>query len=343
NHTAVPLKWTKITPAGGYPGIRDAIRGAYDKVNNKILVMAGMICPNSDATDPTKCGSAGPQINTRTITVYDPHLGIWCTDDLTQPWPANQGGPPTNAFNCPAAFSAVHGTPPPSSNTSNQARYRWPAFDFDGRSGSYGYGKGIFWDTDFFYFYDAATNTWSRETPTGGDCNHNIVNCPNRNANTAQAHSSMAYDAMHDTLYYVETGGTGRSFWQVPVGALGTSDLDITPPAVTITAPQDRDIVSGTITVSADASDPDDPVAGVQFKLDGVNLGAEDTTLPYQVTWDTTAVTDGSHALTATARDSHGNVGTSSVVQITVQNAPTSENSINGTGAIQGGGSISAR
>ena len=34
-------------------------------------------------------------------------------------------------------------------------------------------------------------------------------------------------------------------------------------------------------------------VAGVQFLLDGTPLGAEDTTAPYAVTWDTTTATNG--------------------------------------------------
>ena len=45
--------------------------------------------------------------------------------------------------------------------------------------------------------------------------------------------------------------------------------------------------MGGTVNVTANASD-DTAVTGVQFKLDGANLGAEDTTSPYSVTWDTT-------------------------------------------------------
>ena len=30
-------------------------------------------------------------------------------------------------------------------------------------------------------------------------------------------------------------------------------------------------------------------VAGVQFRVDGVNVGAEDTVSPYGVTWDSTS------------------------------------------------------
>ena len=39
--------------------------------------------------------------------------------------------------------------------------------------------------------------------------------------------------------------------------------------------------------MSATASD-NVGVAGVQFKLDGANLGAEDTTAPYACRWNTT-------------------------------------------------------
>src|SRR2546427_5810795 len=52
---------------------------------------------------------------------------------------------------------------------------------------------------------------------------------------------------------------------------------DVTPPTVSISAPANGVTVSGTaVTVSASASD-NVGVAGVQFKLNGVNLGAEDT------------------------------------------------------------------
>ena len=51
-------------------------------------------------------------------------------------------------------------------------------------------------------------------------------------------------------------------------------------------------------------------VAGVQFLLDGTPLGAEDTTAPYAVTWDTTTATNGPHTLTCPARDAAGNTAT---------------------------------
>ena len=97
-----------------------------------------------------------------------------------------------------------------------------------------------------------------------------------------------------------------------------TPAADTTAPTVALTSPP-ASTVSGTVAVSATASD-NVGVAGVQFLLDGANLGAEDTASPYSVSWDTTAVANGSHVLLARARDAAGNVTTSSSVTVTVSN-----------------------
>ncbi|TMJ07624.1 MAG: hypothetical protein E6G99_06185 [Bacillati bacterium ANGP1] len=96
---------------------------------------------------------------------------------------------------------------------------------------------------------------------------------------------------------------------------------DKTPPTVAITSPTAGAIVAGTITVSADASD-NVGVVGVQFKLDGNDLGMEDTTNWFSVSWDTTKTTDGQHTLTAVARDAAGNKGVSAPVTVRVDNTP---------------------
>src|SRR5437870_2091237 len=74
------------------------------------------------------------------------------------------------------------------------------------------------------------------------------------------------------------------------------------------------------MTVSASASD-NVGVVGVQFKLDGANLGAEVTAAPYALSWNTATASNGAHALTAIARDAAGNTATSTAVTITVDNA----------------------
>jgi hypothetical protein len=97
--------------------------------------------------------------------------------------------------------------------------------------------------------------------------------------------------------------------------------VDNTAPTIALTAPQNGATVNGTVTVTATASDSGG-VAGVQFKLDGANLGAEDTSAPYSTSWNTSGASGGSHTLTAVARDAAGNVTTSGSVAVTVDNAP---------------------
>ena len=96
--------------------------------------------------------------------------------------------------------------------------------------------------------------------------------------------------------------------------------VDTTPPSVSITAPASGATVSGVaVTVAVNASD-DTAVSGVQIKLDGANLGAEDTSAPYAVTWNSTSAGNGPHTLTAVARDGSGNTTTSAPVNVTVSN-----------------------
>jgi hypothetical protein len=97
---------------------------------------------------------------------------------------------------------------------------------------------------------------------------------------------------------------------------------DTTLPSVSLTAPAAGATVSGSVSVTANASD-NVGVAGVQFRLDGANLGAEDTTAPYAVSWNTAAAANGAHTLTAVARDAAGNTRTSSGAAVTVSNTVT--------------------
>ncbi len=104
----------------------------------------------------------------------------------------------------------------------------------------------------------------------------------------------------------------------VPYTEVSSDNL---PPGASVTAPAAGSVVSRTVTVSANASD-NVGVAGVQFLLDGASLGAEDTTAPYSIQWDTTTASNGVHTLQARARDTAGNLGTSSSsVTVTVSNS----------------------
>ena len=92
-------------------------------------------------------------------------------------------------------------------------------------------------------------------------------------------------------------------------------------PTVAIITPASGSTVSGIVNVTATAA-ANGGVAGVQFQLDGANLGAEDSTDPYAATVDTTSTSDGTHTLTAIARDAAGNLTTSAPVTVMVANTP---------------------
>ena len=89
--------------------------------------------------------------------------------------------------------------------------------------------------------------------------------------------------------------------------------------------------MSDIVTITADAND-DIGVAGVQFLVDGVNVGTEDTNPPYGFPWDTRTVTNGAHTITARARDTSGNIATSAAVAVNVANTNFFQNEILATG-----------
>ena len=92
---------------------------------------------------------------------------------------------------------------------------------------------------------------------------------------------------------------------------------DHTPPVISITSPANGASVGGIVILSAAASD-NVGVVGVQFQLDGSNLGQPDTTAPFTLSWDTSTATVGNHTLIAQAWDAAGNIATSAAVAITV-------------------------
>ncbi|MBP6962250.1 hypothetical protein KBB49_01805 [Candidatus Saccharibacteria bacterium] len=94
-----------------------------------------------------------------------------------------------------------------------------------------------------------------------------------------------------------------------------------TAPVVTITSPLDGSDVNGSNqSISASVND-DFGILGVQFMVDGVNLGAEDTTAPYSTPWNTYATPNGSHTVSAKARNIVG-LNTTSNANVTVTNGP---------------------
>ncbi|HUS26047.1 MAG TPA: Ig-like domain-containing protein [Nevskiaceae bacterium] len=157
--------------------------------------------------------------------------------------------------------------------------------------------------------------------------------------------TTAPYSASIDTKTLTNGSHTFSAVARNAANTTATSTVTVTvnnptPPTVSITAPANGSTVSGTLDVTANASDAVS-VAGVQFKLDGANLGAEDTTAPYSTSWNTTTATNGSHTLSAVARNGSG-LTTLTSVTVTVNNVvtppssnlianPSVETSANGT------------
>jgi hypothetical protein len=131
--------------------------------------------------------------------------------------------------------------------------------------------------------------------------------------------------------YFIWTGNAGTNrldafIVRVPAALLDTGGGgsgggeggDATPPAVAVIEPAGGTTLTGAVTVSATASD-NVGVAGVQFQLDGVNIGPEITAAPFTTLWNAGGTASGSYALTAVARDAAGNTTTSTAVAVTLQ------------------------
>ncbi len=94
------------------------------------------------------------------------------------------------------------------------------------------------------------------------------------------------------------------------------------PPTITLVAPTSgAATVNRTVSLSANAT----AAAGitrVEFLVDGTVVGTA-TTAPYALAWDTSAVSNGAHTLTARVTDAANTVVTSSPASVTVNNNPT--------------------
>jgi len=111
---------------------------------------------------------------------------------------------------------------------------------------------------------------------------------------------------------------TGNSAQSTDV-SVTVNNADSTMPTVAISSPSTSATVSGTVAVTANASD-NIGVSRVEFYVNNV-LQATDTTSSYSFSWSTTTVTNGSYTLSARAYDAAGNVGQSTNVSVTVNNA----------------------
>jgi chitodextrinase len=106
----------------------------------------------------------------------------------------------------------------------------------------------------------------------------------------------------------------------VPVGTGNNCQSgDSTAPTVSLQTPTANQAVTGTLNMTATAADASG-ISQVKFMVDGQLVGTS-TTAPYAYAWNSAAVANGAHTVTAQATDTAGNTATSAAVSITVTNA----------------------
>lgn len=110
--------------------------------------------------------------------------------------------------------------------------------------------------------------------------------------------------------------------------------VDATNPTVSISSPAEGSTLAGIAAISVAASD-DTGVSAVELYLDGALIGT-DAVAPYEFAWNTTAVSDGSYALSAKAYDNYGHAGTSATVSVNVQNSDSTAPTVSITSPTNG-------
>ena len=179
-------------------------------------------------------------------------------------------------------------------------------------------------DVDFFALtlLPGQTIAIAMTGPTGPDWDLKLVNSagtqlaisqgPTTTENLSYKNTGTTSMTVYPNVYVYS--GTSATPYNLALTYTGGGPVDTIPP--TISASESG--TSGTITFSATATD-NVGVTKVEFYVDGALKGST-TTSPYSLAFDSTTITNGSHALVGKAYDAAGNVGTSSSVSFSVNN-----------------------
>src|SRR6185369_5664612 len=123
---------------------------------------------------------------------------------------------------------------------------------------------------------------------------------PDEASTMSRLHSLTTVATVLAAFAVVSGCGGGGGSDSMPIGGHAP---DIDAPTITLTAPAAlASGLTGTIAISANASD-NVGVTSVEFQIDGVAIGAADTSAPYATSLDTSAYPSGQHVVRARASD----------------------------------------
>jgi len=170
-----------------------------------------------------------------------------------------------------------------------------------------------------------ATINWTTNVPATSQVNYGATVAYGQssplNSSLVTSHSVTLSGLTASTLYHFQAKSADVSNNQA-----ASADFTFTTSAATtgsltvnITAPAQGATVGGTVAVTASATD-NVTIIGVQYQLDGTNIGPLFREPPYTFFWDTSLSSNGSHTLTAIANDVSTNQAQSNPISLTILN-----------------------
>jgi hypothetical protein len=154
-----------------------------------------------------------------------------------------------------------------------------------------------------------------------------------------QAYSGLLVGSHTFTVRATDAAGNVDATPDSRTWVVDVTVIDATPPTVTLTAPTAGQLVRGSVTLSADATD-NVAVDHVDFLVNGAVVGT-DATAPYTTTWASSSVPDGTASVSARAIDTSANSATSTSVSVTVDNTPPDTTITSAPGALVASASAS--
>ena len=122
----------------------------------------------------------------------------------------------------------------------------------------------------------------------------------------------------------------GAGTWVHQTVAFKAAPPDTTPPNVAVTSPGGGAGLSGTVSVTVTADDPDSGLQAIQLLVDGAIVGLLQSTSPATFSLNTAKFTNGGHAISASALNGQRMTGTAPPVAVTFNNASPGNPAVTG-------------